>query len=199
MLDEPTQLAVIRGLQRGSRDAWTALYDNYSVAVWQYAGRLLGPHTAAVADVVQETFLEAAASARNFDSDRGTIWSWLTGIVHHRVSAHWRQTNRTARLRQLAPNVCLEAQNALNDGQTIETAAQQRELAEFVRCVLAQLPAEYAALLTAKYLDDASLQELSLQWNSSVEAIKSKLARARREFRGSFAKLSENQPSSTHN
>jgi len=54
LLDEPDQLAVIRGLQTGCRDAWARLYDGYSVDVWRYVARLLGGDTANVADVVQE-------------------------------------------------------------------------------------------------------------------------------------------------
>ena len=50
-----------------------------------------GPNSVAVADIVQESFLAAAATARQFDPDRGTLWSWLAGIAHHRVSAFWRR------------------------------------------------------------------------------------------------------------
>jgi RNA polymerase sigma-70 factor (ECF subfamily) len=195
LLDEHAQHTVIGGLQQGSRDAWATLYENYSVDVWRYAARLLGPDAAAVADVVQESFLEAAASARKFDPTRGSIWSWLTGIVHHRVSAHWRQSAQMTRLRQVAASVWPDAQNSQNNGQQGETAIQQREVADSVRVVLSRLPAEYAALLTAKYLDDRSLLELAGEWSSSVEAIKSKLARARREFRTTFERLAGREAS----
>jgi RNA polymerase sigma-70 factor (ECF subfamily) len=195
LLDEHAQHTVIGGLQQGSRDAWATLYENYSVDVWRYAARLLGPDAAAVADVVQESFLEAAASARKFDPTRGSIWSWLTGIVHHRVSAHWRQSARMSRLRQVAASVWPDAQNPQNNGQQGETAIRQREVADSVRVVLSRLPAEYAALLTAKYLDDRSLLELAGEWSSSVEAIKSKLARARREFRTTFERLAGREAS----
>ena len=60
MLDEPEQLAVAAGLREGRREAWTRLYDAYSRDVWRYVARLLGPEAAAVADAVQETFMEAA-------------------------------------------------------------------------------------------------------------------------------------------
>ena len=63
----------------------------------------------------------------------------------------------------------------------------ERELADLIRGVLSELSTEFAALLTAKYLDDRSLEEMSQQFGSSVDAIKSKLARARREFRLKFA------------
>jgi RNA polymerase sigma-70 factor, ECF subfamily len=181
--DEPTQHAEIRGLQTGNREAWAKLYDDYSLEVWRYAARLVGGDPAAVADVVQETFLDAARSARSFNPQRGSIWQWLCGIAHHKVAAHWRQTARAARLRELLESRSVELGRWLNDGQQVPHPVEQLETAELVRGILAELAADYAALLTAKYLDDRSLSEIAALWGSTVEAIKSKLARARTEFR----------------
>jgi RNA polymerase sigma-70 factor, ECF subfamily len=187
--DEPTQLAEIRGLQTGNREAWAKLYDDYSLEVWRYAARLVGGDAAAVADIVQETFLDAARSARSFNPQRGSIWQWLCGITHHKVAAHWRQTARAARLRELAESRSVELGRWLNDGRQVRHPAEELEMAELVRGILAELTADYAALLTAKYLDDRSLSEIAAQWGSTVEAIKSKLARARAEFRAKFEKF----------
>ena len=62
MLDDSTQLAVIRGLREGRRDAWTTLYDAYAVDIWRYVGHLIGGTSSEIGDVVQETFLAAARS-----------------------------------------------------------------------------------------------------------------------------------------
>src|SRR5204863_9659214 len=86
LLDEHEQLAVIRGLREGSSEAWTRLYESYSVDVWRYVARLLGANAAEIGDVVQEVFREAARSARQFEPGRGTLWSWFIGIAHHRAS-----------------------------------------------------------------------------------------------------------------
>ena len=183
MLDEHDHSTVICGLQHGHREAWAALYDGYSADVWRYVARLVGPEVTDVADVVQETFLAAARSARSFDSGRGSLWSWLTGIAHHNVSLYWRQINKAARLQKLAEAHAGELHRWLDGSEADGIPSEQSELAELVRGVLAELPSDYAALLTAKYLDERSLDELSQQWGHSVEALKSKLARARREFR----------------
>ncbi|MFM9964003.1 MAG: RNA polymerase sigma factor [Planctomycetaceae bacterium] len=189
MLDEPDQLAVIRGLRNGSRDAWTALYDGYSADVWRYVGRLIGGQSAEVADIVQETFLAAARSARQFDETRGSLWSWLTGIAHHQAAAHGRQRGKTERLRLLAESGVLELRPWWEGTESAEALCEQRELADLVRGVLSDLSADYSALLTAKYLDDQSLEQMARQFGGSVEAIKSKLARARREFREKLESL----------
>jgi RNA polymerase sigma factor (sigma-70 family) len=186
LLDEPDQFAVIRGLQNGCRDAWARLYDGYSVDVWRYVARLLAPDAASVADVVQETFIEAARSARKFDSARGTLWSWLAGIAHHRASAHWRRVRSIKALHDRVKNDLGNRSDATTDSLASSHRLQQSELAETVRATLAELPGEYSALLLAKYSDNRELADLSREWSSSIEAIKSKLARARREFRARF-------------
>ena len=195
MLDEHDQLVVIRGLRDGSREAWTALYDKYSADVWRYVGRLVGTHATDVADVVQETFLAAARTARQFEPSRGTLWSWLAGIAHHQAAAYWRQIGKTARLRALAETRGLELRQSLDGSQLPDELCERRELIDLVRCALSELSADYAALLTAKYLDEQSLDELARQFGTSIDAVKSKLARARREFRATFASLtSESTP-----
>jgi RNA polymerase sigma-70 factor (ECF subfamily) len=186
LLDANDQLAVIRGLREGSRDAWARLYDSYSVDIWRYVARLVGPDAAAVGDVVQESFLDAARSARNFDPSRGTLWSWLVGIAHHRVSAHWRQENRHARWQRLVDSGKLDVRHFFDGQSESQAALEANETVDVVRGVLAELSSDYAVMLTAKYLDDCSLTEMASQFGSSTEAIKSKLARARREFRAKF-------------
>src|SRR3954451_20271646 len=99
-MDEQEAHAVVRGLRAGSADAWRALYDTFAERVWCGVARLLGPHSADVADVVQETMLAAARSARTFDADRGSLWIWLWGIARLQVALHYRKQKRHDRLKQ---------------------------------------------------------------------------------------------------
>ncbi len=186
MLSSEEQLDVGRRLREGDREAWAALYENYNIAVWRLTARLVGPDAAGVADVVQEVFLAAAGSARRFDAEQGTLWSWLTGIVHRQVSNYWRKAERADRWRALAESGKIDVAGLLESHESPSGIEEQREVADLVRRVLAELSADHAILLTAKYLDDYCLEEMAAQSGSSVEATKSKLARARREFRAAF-------------
>lgn len=191
MLDEADQLAVIRGLRDGHRDSWTALYQGYSQDIWRYVARLVGSANEDVADVVQETFLAAARSARRYDAERGTLWAWLTGIAHHRISIYWRQVNKQARLLQLAESRADQLHRWTESSDVTLEIWETRELADLVRATLASMSSEYASLLTAKYLDEQSLEAMTNWHGGSVDAMKSKLARARREFRVKFERLTQ--------
>lgn len=189
MLSESEQLDISRRLRTGDRAAWAALYEAYNVAVWRYVARLVGGDAAAVADVTQEVFIAAARSAIRFDPDRGTLWGWLVGISHRQVALHYRKTERTNRWRKLADEGAIEIRQWLDTTESPSSPWERRELSDLIRGVLAELPADYAVLLTAKYLDEFSLEEMHQQLGGSLEAVKSKLARARREFRATFEKL----------
>jgi RNA polymerase sigma-70 factor (ECF subfamily) len=186
LLSDEDQQFVARGLPLGDRGAWARLYDGYSLDVWRYVSRLVGSDSAAVADIVQETFLAAARSAHGFDPGRGTLWTWVIGIAHRQVAIYWRADERATRWRKLVESGGLDARRWLDEETSQVLVAERRETAEMVRGVLAELSVEYSLLLAGKYIDQLSLEQLAEQLASTTEAVKSKLARARREFRRQF-------------
>ena len=191
-MNDPEQLA--RGLRAGSAEAWHELYDAFAEAVWRCVARRVGPHAAEVADIVQETFLAAARSARTFDPARGSLWSWLSGIARRQAALHFRrkQTRPVGNALRGVPDSAANG-TILDwlDGGAAEPAdlLAAAETAAAVRQVLAELPLDYETLLVGKYMDGLSLEELAEDDDSTASAISSKLARARRAFREAFEKL----------
>jgi RNA polymerase sigma-70 factor, ECF subfamily len=183
-MDEHQERDVARGLCGGDPDAWRALYDAYAVRVWRSVARLMGPCAADVADVVQETFLAAARSARTYDPARGTLWVWVWGIARVHVALHYRKLDRLHRIRaRLAADGTLARHL---DGKADALAAG--ELAALVRATLTELPADYETLLTAKYLDGESVEAIAARERTTDGAVRSKLARARQAFREAFVR-----------
>ncbi len=178
------------GLRSGRQDAWTALYDAYFDRVWNLAGRMIGPDPAAVADVVQETFLAAARSGRGFDPQRGALWLWLAGICRNHVMMHFRRRQRDGRIRpggDLVSGLTEHRARRQGDGGSGPgEALLQAEETTRVRSTLASLPEEYRSVLTARYLEDTPIEALAAMAGCSQGAMRSKLARARRAFRDAF-------------
>lgn len=186
-----SEARIIRGLRQGDRAAWTELYEAYNARIWRHVARLVGSDAGVVADVVQETFLSAARSAANFDPSRGTLWAWLCGIAHHLACGVWRQHARNDQLREraLAHNVPWAS-----PGADPAAPLQQQESADAVRTALNQLPADYALLLTAKYIEGLNMAQIQQQHGGTMEALRSRLARARREFQAVFTRFAPSQP-----
>ena len=170
-MDEQQERVVAHGLREGKTDAWQALYEAYAERVWRRVARLLGPHSADVADVVQETMMAAARSAATFDPNRGSLWLWLWGIARHHVALHFRKQERHDRLKKAG------AWLAASDGRLLRWLDGQgpsppedllaAELATLVRATLTELPQDYEILLTAKYLDGDSVEAIALRERAS--------------------------------
>ena len=192
-MDKSKERQIEQGLQQGSQQAWLQLYEAYAEPVWRNISRLTGGDSAVVADLVQETFLAAARSARNFDAGRGTLWVWLWAIAKRQVALYYRQQK---------PKVMLDQARQWWSGldgdkfDWIDVKAdmppdvlESKELTLLVRLALSRLPGDYQTLLLAKYVDSRQAEEIVRQINCSETAVRSKLARARKAFRKAFARL----------
>jgi RNA polymerase sigma-70 factor, ECF subfamily len=186
-MDDQQQREVAHGLRAGQAAAWRRFYDAFAEPLWRAVARWLGASSADVADVVQESFLAAARGATSYDPQRGTLWQWLWGIARRQTALHYRKQARHDRLRRaqdwLAANNGMLARRLSGQEPVPDDPLEARELAALVRSVLAALSDEYEMLLMAKYLDDASIEELAARTGSTSVAVRSKLARAREAFR----------------
>ncbi|MBN2210902.1 MAG: RNA polymerase sigma factor [Sedimentisphaerales bacterium] len=197
-MDKDAEREIAIGLQKGDRQAWLRLYEAYARRVWTNVARLMGYACPAVADVVQETFLAAARSARNFDPGRGMLWLWLWGIARRQIALHYRKQDANVILAQAKT-----WWHSL-DGQTIdwidEKAApppdvlEASELATLVRSALNQLPADYQTVLMAKYIDGQPTREIAQNVQCSSDAVTSRLVRAKKAFRKAFKTLTQSAP-----
>lgn len=189
-------------LRAGDAEAWDSLYRRYRERVWRYVARATGAGDEQVADLVSETFLEAARCARSFDAAKGSAAGWILGIASRRVADAWRKTYRNRRLH--------EGLAFSQDGRTGPPADERsgalseperklsaKERADAVRQALASLPGDYAELLAGKYFDDASLEELAAARGESAVAISSRLARARDALRQALRRVLPDEFSSS--
>jgi len=190
------QAIVIQGLKTGDREAWLTLYDAYARKVWENVGRLVADPSV-VPDIVQETFLAAAQSARDFDPGRGSLWVWLWGIARRQMALHFRKQQRTVgleRLRSWWSSLDQTKRTMLSNLEAPINLLASRELGELVRHCLTRLDAEYQVLLLAKYLDEVPIDTLAGQLACSPVAVRSKLARARKAFRREFTQITDVVP-----
>ena len=192
-MDKNSEREIAQGLQQGNSHAWLQLYEAYAEPVWRNISRLTGCDSTIVADIVQETFIAAARSARNFRPDRGTLWVWLWTIARRQVALYYRKQKP-----QIVLSQARQWWTSL-DGEKFDwidakadmppDILESQELAALVRCILRELPGDYQTLLLAKYVDNQPAERIAGQMDCSEVAVRSKLARARKAFRKTFKKL----------
>ncbi len=197
-MDEQVAREVARGLREGRPDAWRTLYDAFAERVWRAVARALGPNSADVADVVQETMIAAARSARTFDEASGSLWNWVWGIARLQVALHFRKQKRHDQLKHAGDWLAASAGRLAHWLDGIDEAPtsllETAELAMLVRLALSELSDEYESLLTAKYLDGDSVELIAEREHTTEMAVRSKLARAREAFRKVFLRLTGDSP-----
>src|SRR4051812_10512655 len=75
---------VMHLVQRGDPRAFELLYDRHAGAAYSLAYRIVG-REAPAEDAVQEALLSIWRSRQRYDQTRGSVRTWILGIVHNRA------------------------------------------------------------------------------------------------------------------
>lgn len=176
MTKQASEAEIVAGLRNGEPEAWAALCDQFDHRLWRYVARLIGADQAVVADVFQETMLAVARSGRALRPD-SKLWPWLTTIAHNQAALFWRRRYRHAG--------SSDGVDTLPESRSADPALalSKIETVQAVRCLLAEMDPDHVFLLTAKYIDGLSIAEIVQMAGGTSESVRSRLARARRNFR----------------
>ena len=190
-MNQLQQREIADGLRTGDPAAWRAVFREYAPQVWRFvARRMEGKAAAGIADVVQETMMSAARAAAAYDSERGSLWNWLRGIAKKQIALAYRTDARQDVLKRAADELLQSGGRLarwLDDTSELpEDFLARAETVQLVRGALNQLPVDYGDLLTAKYLDEMSVEQIATLRGSTATSVQSKLARARQAFRDIF-------------
>lgn len=171
--------------RRGDPKAFEELVGRYVRLAGGIAYHILRDYGSA-ADVVQEAFLKvhsALPDLREPEKFKG----WLYGVVRScALDAVRRRKYRAAtQLSALDGRENLVPDARAEDGP--ERALERRELEGVVLAGVDKLPESYREVVVLKYMDERSYKEISEVLGISVEAIESRLHRARKILRKVFA------------
>ena len=130
----------------GDARAFEVIFDRHADASFSLAYRMCGRRSTAE-DIVQEAFISVWRNGARYDRARGSVRSWVLGVVHNRaIDAFRRETVRTSR-------------DVSDDGITQRMAAPERTEAEVerrdearhVRDALGELPADQRQVIELAY------------------------------------------------
>ena len=156
----------------GDETALTALIDRYAASVHAYLLRHSNSREDAD-DLLQETWVRVARSARSFDTAR-RFRSWIYGIATNLARDLFRRRmTRERALRTLAMNA--PATPGVD-------SADRGELRERI----AELPENMRAVLLLRYYEGMSEAEMAEVLNVPRGTVKSRLHAALRRLRGGY-------------
>jgi RNA polymerase sigma-70 factor, ECF subfamily len=155
---------------RGQAAAFEVIYDRHADAAFSLAYRMCGQRALAE-DVVQEGFLSLWRSGARYDRARGSVRTWVLGIVHNRAIDALRR--RTVHDRGRIGDEGIEERLVARERTDVEFA--RRDEAREVRDALDQLPAEQSRVIELAYFGGLTHVEIASMLDAPVGTIKGRM------------------------
>ena len=157
-------------LARGDGEALGVLFDRYGEASFALAVRILGDRGRAE-DVVQDVFVRLWTNARQFDSGRGSLRTWILTSVRHRSVDYLRgrsaHESREVELDQQVPD-------SAPSGDPWHQAALSLER-DAVREAVAALPPEQQQAVVLAYFGGYTQREIADMVRVPISTVKSRM------------------------
>lgn len=173
-------------VRQGDPRAFELIYERHATAAFSLAYRMTG-RRAAAEDVVQEAFLSIWRAGARYDHTRGSVRTWVLGIVHHRAIDALRRSLRHDTRR--ASDEGLEERFEAPD--RTDVAAARREEAAEVRDALAALPDEQSKVIELAYFGGFSHSEIASMLQTPVGTVKGRIRLGLEKLRGRLGDVME--------
>ena len=170
-------------VQEGDPRAFELFYDRHSGPAFSLAYRMVGNRTVAE-DVSQEAFLSIWRSKLRYQSDRGSVRTWVLGIVHHRAIDALRRNTVHDKRRASAEGI----EERFEARERTEVEVARRDEALTVRAALEDLPDEQCKVIELAYFGGFSHSQIADQLDMPIGTVKGRmrlgLDKLRKSLRG---------------
>jgi len=167
---------VLKQTMQGDDNAFYQIVEIYQQPVFNLCFRMLG-NAEAAEDAAQETFWRAYQSIRKYNPNR-PFGTWLMSIAtHYCIDQHRKR-------KLLETDIDEYTAEAIPDHNTPnpESVALQSEHRNQIQALLEELPEIDRAAIVLRYWHECSEEEISQVLDISVNAVKSRLHRARKKL-----------------
>ena len=166
----------------GDPRAFEAVYDRHGGAAFSLAYRMVGDRTAAE-DVVQEAFLSIWRSRVRYQRDRGSVRTWVLGIVHHRGIDGLRRNDVHQRRRASAEGI----EEWKEAPERTDAQAIQQDEAKTVRDALRTLPEQQGRVIQLAYFGGFTHTQIAEMLELPVGTVKGRMRLGLEKLRATLA------------
>jgi RNA polymerase sigma-70 factor (ECF subfamily) len=157
-------------VRSGDARAFETIYDRHGGAAFSLAYRMVGNRVVAE-DVTQEAFLSIWRSRLRYEQERGSVRSWILGIVHHRTIDALRRNLVHERRRTSAEGI--EERHEAPERTDVEAA--RREEARTVRAALDTLPEQQNQVIELAYFGGFTHTQIAEMLGLPVGTVKGRM------------------------
>jgi RNA polymerase sigma-70 factor (ECF subfamily) len=161
---------IMQLVQGGNARAFEILYDRHGGAAFSLAYRMVGNRVAAE-DISQEAFLSIWRSKARYQQERGSVRTWVLGIVHHRAIDALRRNLVHERRRASAEGI----EERFEAKELTEAEAVRRVEAKSVRSVLDALPDDQCRVIELAYFGGFSQSQIAEMLEMPVGTVKGRM------------------------
>jgi RNA polymerase sigma-70 factor (ECF subfamily) len=177
---------LVRRIDRGDEEAFRGLFRRYAPTAVALARRVAVQPSLAE-EIVQEAFLAVWRNPRAYDEGRGSVRSWLMGMVHHRaVDAVRREESQRRRGEQARAN---EAVVVEDPAESIVEALDLPDERRAVREALAGLPPEQRQVIELMYFEGLSQSRIAERLELPLGTVKSRTLLGMRKLRTTLTEM----------
>ena len=167
----------------GNPRAFELIYDRHGGAAFSLAYRMVGNRVAAE-DIVQEAFLSIWRSRMRYDRSRGSVRTWMLGIVHNRAIDALRRGATHERRQEPLDGV--EERHEAPERTDVEAA--RREEARSVRTALETLPDEQRRTVELAYFGGFTHSQIAELLDQPIGTVKGRMRLGLDKLRRQLAK-----------
>jgi RNA polymerase sigma-70 factor (ECF subfamily) len=179
--------ALVAAAQEGDAEAFGVLAQRYHDSVYGIVYRMCGAEEAA--DLTQEIFLRALRALRQFQfQGEASFRTWLYRIAVNACINELRRRRRRAEIEGPSLDENVETEDGYVDRSVPDEScsphvlAERSEVQRAVQAIVATLSPKHRAALTLVDLQQLDYEEAAAALDCPLGTLKSRLARARRQF-----------------
>lgn len=163
----------------GDPRAFELIYERHATAAFSLAYRICGVRATAE-EVAQEAFLAIWRSGARYDRARGSVRTWLLGVVHNRAIDTLRRTTVHERRRAADER----AAESLEAPERTEVEAARRDEARSVRVLIDELPDEQRKVIELAYFGGFTHEQIAGMLGAPLGTVKGRMRLALEKLRG---------------
>lgn len=174
---------LVRRIERGDEEAFRGLFRRYAPSALSLARRV-ARQPALAEEIVQEAFLAVWRNPEGYDQHRGSVKSWLMGMVHHRAVDSVRREESQRRRAESA-----QANDVVVVEDHAEAVVEELGLPEerrAVRDALEALPPEQRQIIELMYFGGMSQSTISGRLGLPLGTVKSRTLLGMRRLRAAL-------------
>ena len=169
-------------VRKGEARAFELIVERHQAAAFGLAYRMMGTRATAE-DVVQEGLVSLWRSNARYDRARGSVRTWILGIVHNRAIDALRRN--AVHERRRTSDEGIEERFEASERTDVEVA--RREEADEIRAALRELPREQGRVIELAYYGGFTHVEIAEMLDEPLGTVKGRMRLGLTKMRGALA------------